>query len=134
MPCVHRFPSAADGRGFKPLADYIHSLGLKFGIHIMRGIPRNAAHMGTAIKGTDKSASDIANAYSICPWNPDMYGLDVKKPQAQLYYDSIMELYASWGVDLIKCDDICRYDADTAEPGNHNASKCDPENRKIDST
>lgn len=115
MPCVHRFPSAADGRGFKPLADYIHSLGLKFGIHIMRGIPRNAAHMGTAIKGTDKSASDIANAYSICPWNPDMYGLDVKKPQAQLYYDSIMELYASWGVDLIKCDDICRYDADTAE-------------------
>lgn len=115
LPCTERFPSAADGKGFGPLADYVHSLGLKFGIHIMRGIPRNAAHMGTAIKGTDLTASDLANAYSICPWNPDMYGLDVRKPEAQLYYDSLMELYASWGVDFIKCDDICRYDADTAE-------------------
>ena len=115
LPCTERFPSAADGKGFAPLADYVHSLGLKFGIHIMRGIPRIAAHMGTAIKGTDLTASDLANAYSICPWNPDMYGLDVRKPEAQLYYDSLMELYASWGVDFIKCDDICRYDADTAE-------------------
>ena len=42
MPAVNRFPSAADGKGFKPLADYVHSLGLKFGIHILRGIPRQA--------------------------------------------------------------------------------------------
>ncbi len=115
IPCEERFPSAKDGAGFKPLADYVHSLGLKFGIHIMRGIPRIAAHLGTAIKGTDATASDLANAYSICPWNPDMYGVDVTKKDAQLYYDSIMELYASWGVDFVKCDDICRYDSDTAE-------------------
>lgn len=115
LPDTDRFPSAAEGNGFKPLADYVHGLGLKFGIHIMRGIPRIAAHTATAIMGTDKKASDIANAYSICPWNPDMYGLDVQKPQAQLYYDSIMQLYASWGVDFVKCDDICRYDSDTAE-------------------
>ena len=44
MPAENRFPSAAGGKGFKPLADYIHSLGLKFGIHIMRGLPRLAAH------------------------------------------------------------------------------------------
>lgn len=115
LPCVERFLSAANGKGFGPLAEYIHSLGLKFGIHIMRGIPRIAAHLGTAIFGCEKKANDIANAYSICPWNPDMYGLDVNQKEAQLYYDSLMELYASWGVDFVKCDDICRYDADTAE-------------------
>lgn len=115
LPCVERFPSAAGGKGFAPLAEYIHSLGLKFGIHIMRGIPRIAAHLGTAVMGTHETAADLADAGSICLWNPDMYGLDVTKPGAQLYYDSLMELYASWGVDFVKCDDICRYDADSAE-------------------
>ena len=115
LPCPERFPSSVNGKGFAPLAEYVHSLGLKFGIHIMRGIPRIAAHLGTGIKGTDKTASDIANAYSICPWNPDMYGLDVGKQEAQAYYDSLMELYAERGVDFVKCDDICRYDADTSE-------------------
>ena len=42
IPAVNRFPSAADGNGFKPLADYVHNKGLKFGIHMMRGIPRQA--------------------------------------------------------------------------------------------
>ena len=39
MPAVNRFPSAGNGNGFKPLADYVHSKGLKFGIHLMRGVP-----------------------------------------------------------------------------------------------
>ena len=111
LPCPERFPSSVDGQGFKPLADYVHNLGLKFGIHIMRGIPRIAAHNHTAIKGTDLPASEIANPYSICYWNPDMYGVYPHKPDSQLYYDSLMELYAEWGVDFIKCDDICRMDA-----------------------
>lgn len=115
LPCPERFPSSADGKGFKPLADYIHSLGLKFGIHIMRGIPRIAAHNHTAIKGTDLPASEIANPYSICYWNPDMYGVYPHKPESQLYYDSLMELYAEWGVDFIKCDDICRMDAPSSK-------------------
>ncbi|CAI6044778.1 Alpha-galactosidase A [Paenibacillus sp. JJ-100] len=106
MPAENRFPSAADGQGFKPLADYVHSLGLKFGIHIMRGIPRQAAHAGTALLGTDATARDIAHTNSICPWNTDMYGVDHNKEGAQAYYDSLFELYASWGVDLVKVDDI----------------------------
>lgn len=105
LPDPARFPSAANGNGFKPLADYIHSLGLKFGIHIMRGIPRQAVHAGSPIKGTDKTATDIA-LNNICPWNADMYGVNTDMPEGQLYYDSLMELYASWGVDFIKCDDI----------------------------
>lgn len=115
LPCPERFPSCVDGKGFKPLADYIHSLGLKFGIHIMRGVPRIAAHTHTAIKGTDLPASEIANPYSICYWNPDMYGVYPHKPESQLYYDSLMELYAEWGVDFIKCDDICRMDAHSSK-------------------
>ena len=108
IPAENRFPSSAGGKGFAPLAEYVHSLGLKFGIHIMRGIPRQAVYERTKIKGTDKTAADIAKADSICAWNTDMYGVDPAKSGAKEYYDSIFELYASWGVDFVKCDDIAR--------------------------
>jgi len=106
IPAVNRFPSAANGVGFKALGDYIHSLGLKFGIHILRGIPRQAVHMNTKIKGTDITARQIASQASICPWNTDMYGIDASKDGAKQYYDSLFELYAQWGVDYVKVDDI----------------------------
>lgn len=106
LPAENRFPSAANGQGFKPLADYVHSLGLKFGIHIMRGIPRQAAHAATPILNSTATARDIAHTNSICPWNTDMYGVDASKEGAAAYYDSLFQLYASWGVDLVKVDDI----------------------------
>lgn len=106
LPDPERFPSSKNGAGFKPLGDYIHSLGLKFGIHIMRGIPRIAAHQHTAVLGCDITADEIADPFSICGWNPDMYGVRPTK-EGQAYYDSLLMLYASWGVDFIKCDDIC---------------------------
>ena len=108
IPAENKFPSAAGGKGFAPLAEYIHSLGLKFGIHIMRGIPRQAVHNNTKIKGTDVRARQIAKRASICQWNTDMYGVDPEKEGARAYYESLFELYASWGVDFIKCDDIAR--------------------------
>lgn len=111
LPDENRFPSACEGKGFAPLAQYVHDLGLKFGIHIMRGIPRRAAYLKTKIKGTPYTANEVADPYSICAWNPDMYGVDVSAKGAQEYYDSLLELYAKWGVDFIKCDDICRMDA-----------------------
>jgi len=107
-PAVNRFPSAAGGAGFRPLADYIHSLGLKFGIHIMRGMPRMAAHRRLPIADSPFSCQDAANPHSVCAWNPDMYGLRCDEPAARAYYDSIFRLYASWGVDYVKCDDIAR--------------------------
>ena len=132
LPDPNRFPSSQNGAGFGPLADYVHALGLKFGIHIMRGIPRIAAHNHCAIGfgnsvtkdldittannsnhnhdysplHTEYTAADIADPSSICGWNPDMYGVR-NIPEGQAYYDSLIELYASWGVDFIKCDDIC---------------------------
>ena len=105
LPCPEKFPSSAGGAGFKPLADQIHAMGLKFGIHIMRGIPRLAAHQHLPILGSDVTADMAADPSSVCQWNPDMYGLR-NCEAAQRYYDSIMELYAAWGVDYIKCDDI----------------------------
>ncbi len=106
LPDPERFPSSAGGAGFGPLAEYVHSLGLKFGIHIMRGIPRLAAHLHGKIKGCAVTANEIADPTMICGWNSDMYGVR-NRPEGQAYYDSLMELYAQWGVDYIKCDDIC---------------------------
>ena len=101
-PAVNRFPSAANGAGFRPLADYVHALGLKFGIHILRGIPKPAVTNRLPIAGTSYSAADGADSSDTCPWNFDNFGTNPAQP----YYDSIAKLYASWGVDLIKVDCI----------------------------
>jgi len=105
-PALNRFPSAANGQGFKPLADYVHTLGLKFGIHIMRGIPRQAVAKNLPVLGTNLRAGDVANPKSLCKWLTDMYGVDMTKPGGQAYYDSIVKLYAQWGVDYVKADDM----------------------------
>ncbi len=106
LPAPNRFPSAADGRGFKALADYAHSKKLKFGIHLLRGIPRQAVTSNTPILGTAYHAADIADKVNVCRWNGDMYGVDMSKPGAQEYYDSVLRLIASWGVDFVKVDDL----------------------------
>ena len=89
-PDPERFPSSVGGAGFKPLVDYVHSLGLKFGIHIMRGIPRIAAHHNGKIKNSPLGAEHVANPTVICGWNPDMYGVR-NLPEGQLYYDSLLD-------------------------------------------
>ena len=106
QPSPERFPSSAGGKGFAPLAEYVHKLGLKFGIHIMRGIPRRAAHENCPVPGAKEKANRIADPSSICIWNPDMYGVR-NTEDGQAYYDSLLAMYAEWGVDYIKCDDIC---------------------------
>lgn len=107
LPAENRFPSAAGGRGFKPLADAIHAMGLKFGIHVMRGVPRNAVRDRLPVKGAPGvTAADIAGRHSTCRWNHDMYGVDMNKPGAQAWYDANAELYASWDIDYIKADDM----------------------------
>lgn len=128
LPCPQKFPSAAGGKGFGPLAKYVHDLGLKFGIHIMRGISRQAAHNHGKILGTEHTANEIADPSNICAWNPDMYGVFPEAEGAQEYYDSIFALYAEWGVDFVKCDDICRMDMPSAkkemEMMHHAIQKC----------
>ena len=109
QPAVNRFPSAKDGKGFKKLADYIHRKGLKFGIHIMRGIPKVAVENKLPIKGTDGITADqIYSTEFRCQWLKDNYTIVANKPGAQEYYNSIFDMYADWGVDFVKVDDLSR--------------------------
>lgn len=116
MPAPNRFPSAAGGAGFAPLAARVHGLGLRFGVHLMRGIPRLAVERDLPVLGTNVRAGAIADRNSTCSWNPDMYGVDMTHPAAQAYYDSVFALLAGWGVDFVKVDDLSRpYDSHAAE-------------------
>jgi hypothetical protein len=105
LPAPNRFPSATDGAGFKPLADWVHSLGLKFGFHIMRGIPRGAVERNTPIAGSAFRAADAADTTDVCGWDDSNYGIR-DNAAGQAYYDSMMRLYAQWGADFIKVDCI----------------------------
>ncbi|MEQ3236568.1 glycoside hydrolase family 27 protein [Bacteroides cellulosilyticus] len=112
IPVPERFPSSTGGKGFAPLAEYVHSLGLKFGIHIMRGMPWTAAEENKPIKGNAACCGDIADKSDQCLWFGSMYGIDCTKEGAQAYYDSLIELYTQWGVDFIKADDMGTWDGD----------------------
>lgn len=105
-PAPNRFPSAANGVGFKALADTVHAMGLKFGIHVMRGITRQAVKDNLPIEGSSFHAAEAANTANTCGWCADMYGVDASRPAGQAWYDSLLRLYASWGVDYIKVDDM----------------------------
>ncbi|HLP77892.1 MAG TPA: glycoside hydrolase family 27 protein [Candidatus Paceibacterota bacterium] len=104
-PALNRFPSAAAGKGFKPLADQIHAMGLKFGFHMMRGIPRQAVNAKTPIEGSKFTAVDAGNPKSTCGWCPDMFGVQ-NNEAGQAWYDSCARLWAAWGIDFIKVDDL----------------------------
>jgi alpha-galactosidase len=106
LPAPNRFPSATGGQGFKPLADHLHGMGLKFGIHIMRGIPRQSVKANTPIAGSNFKAAEAADTKNTCSWCADMFGVDAGRPAGQSWYDSILRQYADWGVDFIKVDDL----------------------------
>ncbi|MDX1284775.1 MAG: glycoside hydrolase family 27 protein [Draconibacterium sp.] len=108
MPDVEKYPSSKGGKGFKPLADYVHSKGLKFGIHIMRGVPWDAVEKDMPVKSSDALPKDFAIHENLCEWNKSMKGVDATKPGGQEYYNSLFELYAEWEIDYIKVDDISR--------------------------
>jgi hypothetical protein len=103
-----RFPSAGGTNGIKAVADYVHRLGLKFGIYITPGISQQAVAANTKIEGTSYTADQIAepsarqNNYNC----GGMVGIDYRKPGAQAYTNSWADLLASWGVDYVKFDGI----------------------------
>ena len=105
LPAVNRFPSTAREAGFQKLADWVHARHMKFGIHIIRGIPREAVNRNLPIAGSHYTAAEAANKTDTCRWNPDNYGVRANAA-GQAYYDSIAALYAGWGVDFVKIDCI----------------------------
>lgn len=105
QPAIKRYPSAADGAGFKPIADWLHAQGLKFGLHIVRGIPKQAVHDNLPIAGTGFHAADAADTNDTCGWDDGNFGV-ADTPAGQAYYDSMINLYAQWGLDFLKVDCI----------------------------
>ncbi len=99
-PDAMRFPG-----GLKALADYVHERGLRFGIHIIKGIPRQAVEKSLPIAGSSFHAAEAADTGDTCRWNPDNYGVK-DNAAGQAYYDSLAALYAGWGVDFLKVDCI----------------------------
>jgi hypothetical protein len=95
--------------GLKPLIERAHELGLKFGLHLMRGLPRQAYYDNLPVKGTPYHARDIADTLSICVWSRTAYGIDMSKPGAQEWYNSLFNKLASWGIDFVKMDDMTPY-------------------------
>ena len=106
VPSPTRFP-----HGFKWMADSIHRMGMKFGIHIMRGLPKYILENPSAykLKGAEEVGWDkvYTSTRPECTWLQD--NLTIRNNRyGQLYYNSIVDLYAEWGVDFIKVDDITR--------------------------
>jgi len=98
--------------GFKPMVDKLHAKGLKFGVHLMRGIPRIAVEKNLPIKGTNYSAKDIYTTTDDCGWCKFMHGVDMTKPGSQEYYNSVFKQFAEWGIDFVKVDDVASFPAE----------------------
>lgn len=103
-----RFPSRGSENGIQVVADYVHSLGLKFGIYLTPGVSAQAVAQHSAIAGTKYTVDQIAepsasqNNYNC----GGMDGIDYSKPGAQAYTNSWADMLASWGVDYVKFDGI----------------------------
>jgi alpha-galactosidase len=131
LPSISRFPSSAGSQGFKPLADQIHAMGLNFGIHIMRGIPRKSVTANSPIAGTTFTAVNAANTGDTCPWDAHMYGVNGATAAGQAWYDSIFAQYAQWGIDFVKVDDMIK---NTVQPLVYHQAEVDAIRKAIDKT
>ena len=121
LPAENFFPNGLD-----KIISKVHAAGCKFGIHMMRGIPRKAVELNLPIKGTEYTARDIVNKNSQCIWCQYNWGVDMSKKGAQSYYDSVIALLAEWGVDFIKYDNIVQYPQEIEAVANA-IEKCDRE-------
>ncbi len=119
LPSPSKYPSATGTMGFKPLADKIHAMGLQFGIHIMRGIPRKTVSANSKIANSSYTASQAGNTSDACPWDTHMWGVQGNTAAGQAWYDSIFAQYAQWGLDFVKVDDMMN--PYTSPPAYHQA-------------
>ena len=107
VPAKQYFPN-----GLKPMIDKLHAKGLKFGVHLMRGIPRVAVDQNLPIKGTNYTAKDIYTTFDDCTWCKFMHGVDMTKPGSQEYYNSVFKQFADWGIDFVKVDHVTHFAAE----------------------
>jgi len=106
LPSKGKYPSATGTVGFKSMAAQVHALGLNFGIHLMRGIPRKSVTASSPIADSTYTASQAGNSGDTCSWDDHMYGVKADTEAGKAWYDSIYKQYADWGVDFVKVDDM----------------------------
>lgn len=117
IPVPDRFQSslqAGKNTGFEQLGAWVHSKGLKFGIHIIRGIPRESVEKNAAIEGSSFKAQEAADTGDPCPWDPTSWGIK-DNAAGQAWYDSLLRQYARWGVDFVKVDCIADHPYQASE-------------------
>jgi alpha-galactosidase len=92
---------------FLEMIQHIHANGQKIGIYLLPGIGTSTVSANLPILGTQYHAQDIVQ-YPLTIGNGFGYGykIDFTKPGAQEYINSIIDLYASWGIDYIKLDSV----------------------------
>jgi hypothetical protein len=101
------FPSVGGENGIAAVADYVHSLGEKFGIYLTPGISKQAVAENTPVAGSSYTADQIATTKRDNNYNcGGMVGLNYSSPGAQDFVNSEVDELASWGVDYIKLDGI----------------------------
>ncbi|KAF8390520.1 hypothetical protein HHK36_025047 [Tetracentron sinense] len=127
IPDPDRWPSSRGGKGFTEIATKVHRMGLKFGIHVMRGISTQAVNANTPILDTIKGgtyeesgrlwqAQDIGLRERACAWmSQGFMSVDTKLGAGKAFLRSLYEQYAEWGVDFVKHDCIFGDDLDVDE-------------------
>ncbi|WJX39646.1 hypothetical protein P8452_27168 [Trifolium repens] len=127
IPDPGRWPSSQEGTGFKEVANRVHSLGLKFGIHVMRGISTQAVNANTPILDTTTGnayqesgrvwhAKDIAIPERVCRWMTHGFmSVNTTLGAGKAFLRSLYEQYAAWGVDFVKHDCVFGDDLDLNE-------------------
>lgn len=106
LPSKSKYPGATGSDGFKALAAQVHALGLSFGIHLMRGVPRKSVSANSPVADSTYTASQAGNTGDTCPWDDHMYGVRADTAAGKAWYDSIYKQYADWDVDFVKVDDM----------------------------
>ena len=106
-------PAAPNFPNIKALIDHIHANGQKAGIYWIPGIEQPAVDGNYPILGTPYTTQQIVaiplaqgNTFAAAPPNPYHDKIDFTKPGAQEYINSIVDLFASWGIDFIKLDAV----------------------------
>ncbi|XP_062158370.1 alpha-galactosidase [Alnus glutinosa] len=127
IPDPDRWPSSKGGKGFTEVAKKVHNMGLKFGIHVMRGISTQAVNANTPIldtisggayeeSGRKWSAKDIGIKERACAWMQHGFmSVDTKLGAGRAFLRSLYEQYAEWGVDFVKHDCVFGDDLDINE-------------------
>jgi hypothetical protein len=99
-------PNSVTFPDIEALAKHVHANGQKLGIYWITGVQQGDASANYPILGTRYHLQDIL-AQPLTPGNSfGFYKIDFTKPGAQEYMDSVVALFASWGIDFIKIDGV----------------------------